>query len=161
MCAGRRHALGIESSGCTSGRSGSSGGGRPRSGSTSFPDWDTVDSPDGVSGSVSATATSSARSSSSGGGRKKKRSKADINDFGSSLRPMVTLFGILDQLSEDFVISGMKDAEIEQAASRIVAVLEQCRKARDIRELLKMCKADIILEDDEILADFQLGLISA
>ena len=162
ICAGRRHALGIETSGCiTSGRGGNSGGGRPRSGSTSFPDWEIVDGAE--SGSASATVASSApvRTSSSGGGRKKKRSKADINDFGSSLRPMVTLFGILDQLSEDFVVSGMKDADIEQAAGRIVSVLEQCRKAKDIRELLAICKANTILDDDDILADFQRGLVSA
>ena len=161
ICAGRRHALGIETSGCTSGRGGSSGGGRPRSGSTSFPDWEIVDGAESGSASATAASSATARTSSSGGGRKKKRSKADINDFGRSLRPMITLFGILDQLSEDFVVSGMKDADIEQAASRIVALLEQCRKAKDIRELLAICKASTILDEDEILADFQRGLVSA
>ena len=72
---------------------------------------------------------------------------------------MITLFGILDQLSEDFVLT-MKDADIEKSADKIVKVLEQCQKAKGIRELLEICKATS-LDDDEILEDFQRGLVSA
>lgn len=152
ICAGRRHALGIETSGCISGRGGttSSSGGRGRS--SSFADWDSSETED---------ATSSGSAAASGAGRKgKKRSlKPDIDDFGTSLRPMMTLYAILDQLSESFVLN-MKDPEIEETADKIVKVLEKCHKAKGIRELLETCNATF-LDEDEILDDFQRGMISA
>jgi len=154
ICAGRRHALGIESSGCLSGRGGASGG-RPRSGASSFPNWDT-ECPE----SAGTNATSTSNSISTGGRKGKKRSpKADISDFGKSLRPMITLFGLLDHLSEGFVLT-MKDAEVEATAENIVKFLGYCQRAKGIRELLEICKANC-LDEDEILADFQRGMASA
>ncbi|CAB9510970.1 Auxin transport protein BIG [Seminavis robusta] len=154
ICAGRRHALGIETSGCVSGRGGTSSG-QSRAGTTAFPDWSSS------SQSESRTTASATSSSSHGGGRKaKKRSlKPDLDDFGTSLRPMICFFAILDQLSECFILNP-KDTEIEESADKIVKILGQCQKAKGIRELLEICKASH-LDEEEILEDFQRGLISA
>lgn len=85
--------------------------------------------------------------------------KPDIDDFGTSLRPMITLYAILDQLSEAFVLN-MKDPEIEESAEKLVGVLAQCGKAKSIRELLETCKATF-LDQDDILDDFQKGMMAA
>jgi E3 ubiquitin-protein ligase UBR4 len=148
ICAGRRHALGIETSGCVTGRVASSGQSRP----TTFPEWSTGDS--------GGRATTAALSSQTGGRKSKKRSlKPDLDDFGTSLRPMICFFAILDQLSECFVLNP-KDDDIEDTANKIVKVLEQCHKAKGIRELLLIAKATMV-DEEEILDDFQRGLISA
>jgi hypothetical protein len=155
ICGGRRHALGIETSGCVSGRGGSAS--RPRS--SSFTDWEVVDAP------VERAAGSSPRGStlSASGGRKanKKRIlKPDIDDFGTSLRPMITLFGILDSLSDNFTVN-IQDTDIEEAAERIVKLLEECQRAKGIRELLDICNADSLLDHEAILEDFQKGMMAA
>ena len=157
ICAGRRHALGIETSGCVSARG---GGGRSgsRARSSSFTDWEVVDE----AGEASNAAAAGASSSTSADGRradKKRQLKPDIDDFGTSIRPMITLFALLDKLSENFALN-MEDTDIEEAASRIVKLLEECQRAKGIRELLETCGADF-LDHDAILEGFQKGMMAA
>jgi len=138
ICAGRRHALGIESSGCVSSTK--------TCRSSAYPEWNVADEAEPASPS--------------GRNRNRKRSlKPEIDDFGTSLRPMIALYGILDQLSEDFILN-MKDTDVEESADKIVKVLDKCHQAKTIRELLESCNATY-LDHEDILEDFQRGMISA
>merc|ERR1712113_58919 len=83
-CAGRRHALGIDSSGCESSR-GTSSGRTTRS--ASFNEWD-------------ASLDQERRGSSSSYQFGKRVSTATVEDHATALRPMITLFAALDQLSK-------------------------------------------------------------
>ncbi len=103
--------------------------------------------------------TTSTRSSSSPMMIKKKSLKPSLEDFSSSLRPMIMLNALLDVLSEQFVLN-MQDTEIEASATRIVEVLQQCQHSKGLRELLKISQVTS-LSDDDILEEFQAGMMAA
>lgn len=142
-CAGRRHALSIEDSGCVTVTRGSRAN---RIRSRSFTEWDV--SQDGETG------TSSRRKPSILG----KRGLPQIDDFSKALRPMITLYALLDQLSSDFVV-GMDDEAVEASSSRLAEVAEACQKSNNIHELLQ--KAKVTLDHEEIIEYLQKGMVSA
>ena len=132
-CAGRRHALGIDSSGCESSRVSAYG---RTTRSASFNEWD-ISSDDQVRGSSIS-----------------KLGSSSVEEYASALRPMITLFACLDQISKDFMIN-MEDEKVEESAERLVNVVNQCQKADDIRVLLSI--ANISMDDDNIIMQIEAG----
>ena len=147
-CAGRRHALGVENSGCLSGRN----AGRSRSRSSSFAEWDIVDDGDAI---MDIDSASIARESIK---RDRSSSKAGIDDFRDALRPMLVYYAMMDQLSTDFVLN-MDDVKVEEVANRLAQVIDNCQRSKGIHELLR--KAKVTLDHDEIIDELQRGMISA
>ncbi len=141
-CAGRRQALGIDSSGCESSR-GHSLGRRTRS--ASFNEWDSSPEQD-RRGSSSMT-----------GGRNqigKRGSSSTVEDHATALRPMITLFAVLDQISKDFTLN-MEDETVEEAAERLVHIVEKCQRANNIRSLLSI--VNVSMEDKKIIEEIEAG----
>jgi hypothetical protein len=144
-CAGRRHALGVEDSGCVSSRKGRT------SRQSSFSDWEVVDHDEGPESS--STAKRKGLTSVLG-----KRGVPSIDDFAMTLRPMVTLYVIFDALSSVYVPC-LTDEMIEESSALMVKRVEECQAARGIHDLLR--KAGITLDHDRIMDDLQKGMISA
>jgi hypothetical protein len=144
MCAGRRHALGVEDSGCISSR-----GGKPASKSSAFVNWNSADNETKSEGS-----TQRRKASSSLG----KRGLPNVDDFGLALRSMITLYAILDKLSEVFVVN-MGDEVVEQSSALVVKKIEECYQSRNIQELLKV--AGVQMDHDRIIEYLQKGMVSA
>lgn len=160
ICAGRRHALGLETSGCISGRGRSDSSSRSLR-LPSFEDWDTVDDIS-YSSSTSRAAAGIAPATTATNRRRSSNSNSNkpcIDDFGNSLRPMITFYAFMDALSEVFVVN-MPDTEVEECSSKLVHVLEQCQKAKSFRELLTIAKITS-LDDEEMLDEFQKGMMAA
>lgn len=153
-CAGRRKACGVEGSGCVEKKSSSGGvggvGSRARSGSASFSDWD--DPEDAASGGGSSSARGAGGKSSSALG---KRSAPGIAEHAAALRPMITLYAIFDALSAEYA-PGMEDEAVEESAGRLVAKIEECRRARDICDLMKKAGVDG-MDHDAVLEEFLRG----
>lgn len=144
ICAGRRHALGVDNSGCQ-GR-----GARARSSSLS--DWGLLDGEDDTSRNArTSRATSIAQ-------RRRKQAKPSIEDFQFALRPLITLYVIMDQLSSDFTLQ-LDDLQIEENAQRLVRRIDACRSAKNIYELLQ--KAELNFTHDEIIDLLQRGMVAA
>jgi len=131
QCAGRRYSLGINGSGCVS----QSPGRRMRS--SSFSDWN--------------------EENSSQPGRRPigKRSGLEIEDYAKALRPMITLYATLDQLSKGFTFQ-MDDENIETCSQQVASVVEACQKAKDIRHLISLAK--ITLDDTSIVEELEAGM---
>mmetsp|Transcript_26538 Transcript_26538/g.39785 ORF Transcript_26538/g.39785 Transcript_26538/m.39785 type:complete len:1455 (+) Transcript_26538:731-5095(+) len=140
-CAGRRQALGIDSSGCESSR-GTSSGRTTRS--ASFNEWDA--SPEHQRRGSSLMS----RNSQFG----KRSSTTTVEDHATALRPMITFFAALDQISKDFALN-MDDEKVEVSAERLVHVVEECQKADNIRSLLSL--ANIFMEDKKIIEEIDAG----
>jgi len=140
-CAGRRHALSIEDSGCFTASRGSRAS---RVRSRSFTEWDLAE--EGASSRRKPTSILG------------KRGLPQIDDFAKALRPMLTLYAIFDQLSSDFVV-GMDDQAVEASASRLAEAAETCQKSKDIHELLQ--RAKVTLDHEEIIEYLQKGMVSA
>jgi hypothetical protein len=147
-CAGRRHALSIEDSGCVTTKSRAS-----RIRSSSFTEWDLVDD-ERSSGESGAPSRRKTHSSMLG----KKRGLPQIDDFAKALRPMITLYAILDQLSSDFVVI-MNDEVVEASAARLAETIEACQRSRSIHDLLQ--RAKVTLDHEEIIEELQKGMVSA
>jgi hypothetical protein len=147
-CAGRRHALGVEGSGCITGRN----TGSKRSRSTAFAEWDIIDDDDLMDIESSSNSRSTRELSI------KRNSKAGIDDFRDALRPMIVYYAMMDQLSNDFVLN-MDDVKVEECSERLVQVIEGCHRAKSIHDLLR--KAKVTLDHDEIIDELQKGMISA
>jgi len=133
QCAGRRHTLGIDGSGCvqpTAAR---------RMRSSSFSDWN---SDDHAGSSVARRPYG-------------KRSGLTIEEYAKALRPMITLYATLDQLSKVFTLQ-MDDENIEKCSETLVAVIESCQKAEDIRSLIALAK--ITLDDTTIIEELEAGM---
>jgi hypothetical protein len=147
-CAGRRHALSIEDSGCVTAKSRAS-----RIRSSSFTEWDLVDDErsSGESGTLSRRKTHSSILG-------KKRGLPQIEDFAKALRPMITLYAILDQLSSDFVVN-MNDEIVDASAARLAETIFSCQKSKSIHDLLE--KAKVTLDHEEIIEELQKGMVSA
>jgi len=122
LCAGRRHALNLSTSGCQAKRT------SRRKRSTSFADWDDGDE----------TRPESIRRRH----RPKGRSEPSIDDYQHSLRPLITMFAIMDQVSSDFR-SDMDDAAVEASSTNLVQVAENCQKSRGIHDLLRKAKVPL------------------
>ncbi|KAL3921400.1 MAG: hypothetical protein SGILL_002765 [Bacillariaceae sp.] len=142
-CAGCRHALGLVDSGCSSGRS----AGSKRNRSTAFAEWGTAED---------AEESKAARTLS--GQRGKTNSRASIDDFGQSLRPLLIFYAMIDQLSSDYS-PDLDDPAIDEAASRFVRTIESCYRSKNIHELLE--KANVTLSHSEIINDLQQGMTAA
>jgi len=141
-CAGRRRASGMEDSGCISGRSAAK-----MARQNALVDWDIVDACDGTDVD-SATGTSS--KSILG-----KRAASGIDDHATALRPMITLFAILDKLSELYRMN-MGDDKVTESSEQLVATIEACRRAENIQDLMK--QANITLEHEIILAELEKAI---
>lgn len=138
-CAGRRYALGIYSSGCESTRRNVTG---RRLRSTSFSEWELPDR----NKIPSATSRRSLILN---------RGAKTVDDYAKVLRPMITMFTILDCLSGLFSFN-MNDESIEKGVERLVEVIQSCQSAPNIR--LLMCEAKINLDDDQILYEIDAGI---
>jgi len=148
-CAGCRHASGIHDSGCISGRT----AGSKRSRSTAFVDWEMVDDAEGASAAAERPSRAGTRKFSNN-----NSSRATIDDFANALRPFVVYYAIMDQLSADFSPS-LDDQAIEEAANRLVEVIEECQRSKGIHELLE--KAHVTLSHSDILKELQRGMVAA
>jgi len=150
-CAGRRHALGVDESGCVSSRNrNSSRSSRP----SSFADWEILDGEPTPEDAPSSPQTRKATTTSVVG----SRGLPKMEDFAKALRPMITLYAILDELSAVFVLN-MSDESVEQSAARVVKKTEDCHGAKSITELLR--KANVSMDHDRIIEELQKGMISA
>jgi hypothetical protein len=139
-CAGRRHVLGADDSGCLLPKRGT-----PRATkATGFTEWD---SDNHVEPEASSRQTNNGKS----GGPK-------IDDFALALRPMITLYAILDKLSSVFVVN-MSDELVEQSVVKVVKKVEDCLKTKDIHELL--IAAGVDMDHGQIIEELQKGLVSA
>lgn len=145
-CAGLRHALGVTSSGCITARNTSA----RRSRHMSFASWESLDREESMDIDSNAGASDSSKGETS-------RDNATIEDFRDSLRPMITIYAMMDQLSNDFV-PDLDDVKIEELSNRLVQVIERCHRCKSIEELL--LKAKVTLDHDEIIREFQSGMIS-
>jgi hypothetical protein len=94
VCAGRRHALGVDDSCCQSSRKG-----RPRQ--SSFSNWDIVH--DESTESESSTTSAGSKRKGPTSAAMSKRGLLKIDDFANALRPMINLFAILDYISLAYV----------------------------------------------------------
>jgi hypothetical protein len=159
ICAGRRHALRLESSGCNTSR-----GPIARHRASSFAEWDLLDgseNPDaaGSSGGFSFARASSARGNNSSSSRRRgSSSKATIEDFQNAIRPMITLYAIVDHLSAEFSLT-MEDIQIQESAERLVYAIEECQRSKSIHELLD--KAKVTMDHEEMMEYLQKGMIVA
>jgi len=130
QCAGRRHALGIDGSGCE--QSSSSRRGR----SSSLSEWN-----EDLSGPPSRRPVG-------------KRSGLTIEEYAKPLRPMLLFYATLDQLSKLFTLQ-MDDERIELCSQQLVSTIESCQKAESIRSLIALC--NISLDDTTIIEEFKAG----
>jgi len=138
-CAGRRYALGIHSSGCESTRRNVTG---RRLRSTSFSDWELPDKNNIPSGTSRRSLILN-------------RGTKTVDGYAKMLRPMITMFTILDCLSELFSLN-MDDESIEKSVERLVEVVQSCQSAPNIRSLMNQAK--INLDDDKILYEIEAGI---
>jgi len=155
ICAGRRHARGMEGSGCQS--SSRSGGSRLRS--SSFADWDETEVELEVEASASSTDAAGRPASSLS--RKRGRSssnKPTVEDFRHALRPMIIYYAIMDQLSSEFCLT-MDDVQIQESAERMATVITECQRSRSIQELFR--RANVTMNHDDIIAYLQKGMVVA
>ena len=83
-----------------------------------------------------------------------KRSSTTVEDHATALRPMITLFAALDQISKDFALN-MEDDKVEESAERFVHMIKKCRRADNIRSLLTI--VNVSMEDKKILEEIDAG----
>lgn len=127
-CAGRRHALGIEGSGC---ESAAVSGKR----SNSFHEW-----------KLDNTET---------GTLQREGSMLSIDSFATLLRPMITLYAIIDQISKDFTPT-MSDEMIACGAGNLVRKVESLQQAENIQSLISSAK--ITLSEEKIIHEIKSGM---
>lgn len=145
-CAGRRHALGLEDSGCVTNRTPRHQRGR----SSSFADWDVDEDEDILMRTESVVPNIHLRRTPSG--------TAGIEDFRNALRPMIVFFAMMDQISADFCLN-MDDAKVEECGDRLTQVIQDCQRASSIGDLLQ--KAGVSLDNAAIMEELQRGILSA
>lgn len=143
-CAGRRHVLGIESSGCVSSR------GLKRQRSTSFADWEVLHPHDAEGGHLEVSTKHFKN--------RIKPKKATMDDFQNYLRPMLIYFAFMDRLSTEFS-STMEDHSVYESSERIAPAISECHRCKGLRELLRL--TNVGLSDDEIMEYFQKGIMAA
>ena len=126
QCAGRRYALGIDGSGCES------NGGSNSVRRNMLP----RESNDKVSLMLVTDMITKSES---------------IDKYFKALKPMITLYAMLDQLSKDFSHS-MEDKLIEERADQITRVIELCQRTDNIRSLLH--HANVLVDEQKVLETF-------
>jgi E3 ubiquitin-protein ligase UBR4 len=160
ICAGRRHALRLESSGCWTSRNVSS-----RQRTNAYAIWD--DAPDTNTTTTSATSSttrsssisaSAAASASRAGSTTNTSDKLTINDFQHALRPMITFYAMMEQLSAEFSLN-MEDVAIRQGAERLARSIEDCVRCKDIHQLLATAK--VTMASEALLELLQKGMVVA
>lgn len=134
--AGRRHALGIESSGCV--QPNSKGRGR----ASSFSEWD-------YDGSVGPSPDRRKHTT--------RKGPSTIELYSKAIRPMVTFYAMIDQVSKDFSLE-MSDEDVEASASKLVGVVESCYNAENVSALLST--ANISLDHTTIIEEIEIGINS-
>jgi hypothetical protein len=144
-CAGRRHSMGLMDSGCVTSR-GISAGRKNIERVRSYKEW-----------TITSSGSSSDASESLGVLSKSSRRNTMIEDYSRALRPMITLYAVLDQLSREF-IAGSSDEITDEASEHLAAKLDLCYKSSDINELLRA--AEINVGDDVICKCFEKGAAS-
>jgi E3 ubiquitin-protein ligase UBR4 len=146
ICAGRRHILGADDSGCRSNRKS-----RPRQ--SSFSDWEAIEMrrSDGEVSDSTEKQKSSLRPMS-------KTNVLRIDDYATALRPMIILYALFDALSAVYV-PNMTDEMIQYSTAEIVKHVEVCHQAKGIHDLVR--KAKIVIENDSIVEYLQLGMHSS
>ena len=142
---GHRHALGIEGSGCESSRNSSAG---KRARSTSFHDWD-GESLEGKPEKTNESSLMTKLKSFMG-----KRSSCPLDQYAKALRPMITLFIVLDHLAANFA-AGMTDETIDQCSDALAKVFESCQRAENLTALLRI--GNIPIDKGRILDAFNEG----
>ena len=154
MCAGRRHVLNLNNSGCQSARSMS---GRKRA--ASFTEWDMVQDDGEQETEIAFPEQSRAKPALLRQTRGRTISSSPtVQDFQNAFRPMITLFAILDQVSAEFTLN-MDDSKIEESAQRLASVIENCQRSRSIHELIK--KANVPLDNRQMMELIQMGMVLA
>ncbi len=144
-CAGRMHSLGVTDSGCVTSR-GICTGQKKIERARLFKDWTSDDT---ESSDVSAIITSE--------GRQSSRHMIMIEDYSGALRPMITLYAVLDQLSKDFIVDNC-DRKTSESSERLALTLDSCYKANNIHELIRI--AGIGIGNDAICKYFEKGATS-
>ena len=130
QCAGRRHALDIDGSGCEQASSGR------RNRSTSLSEWNE----EHISPPLRCPVG--------------KQSGVTVEEYSKPLRPMLLLYATLDQLSKLFTLQ-MDDENIEKCSQQLVSTIESCQKAANIRSLIALC--NVSLDDTTIIEAFEAG----
>ena len=80
-----------------------------------------------------------------------------IENYSKALRPMITLYAILDQLSKDFTVNN-DDESTKESSECLADKLEMCHKADSIQELLRV--AEVSDGNDVICKYFEKGATS-
>lgn len=140
-CAGRRHSLGVHDSGCITARGISTGSRKNIERARSYMDWAVSD--EGPTNTVVS--------------KKTTKSGAILEHYAGSLRPMITLYAILNAISKEFVVNDT-DENTLGASERLASSLESCHKAQCIEDLLDV--AEITLDHDIICKYFEKGLFT-
>ena len=140
---GYRYALGIEGSGCESLRNSNTS---RRLRSTSFHEWE--------SGYCEGKADNIMTKFKSFMG---KRSSCRLDEYSNALRPMITMFIILDNLARVFA-AGSTDDVIDQSSIIIGDVVESCQRVEDLDKLLSL--GSITMDKEKIFEAFNQGLSS-
>ena len=168
VCAGRRHVLGADDSGCISSRNRHLG---KRARASSFAEWDsseTANNADPATDTNSSSSTTTTTTTTSGAGgaatatspttkSPNRRASQQIEGFAKILRPIVTLYAMLDKLASVFV-PNMSDEAVEQGAAEIVDMTTACHRATNIANLLEI--AGVSLDHDKIVKDLKKGMVS-
>lgn len=128
QCAGRRHAQGLDGSGCSTGR---------RVRSSSLSEWNEDNSNLSPRRHIG------------------KRSGLSVEEYGRIMRPMLILYACLDQLSSVFTPQ-MDDEVVESCSQQLVKSIESCQRAGDIRSLIN--QANISLDDTAIIEEIEAGM---
>jgi hypothetical protein len=137
-CAGHRNSVGVTDSGCATSRGISTGSRKNVERARSFIDW-----------SAEESLTSAAS-------KKRTKGRSILEDYAVPLRPMITLYAMLNALSKEFVINDT-DENILSASERLASTLESCLKATCIDDLLNV--AEITMDHEAICKYFEKGLI--
>jgi E3 ubiquitin-protein ligase UBR4 len=124
MSAGRRHALGVHGSGCIGSRGRNEAGAASfsRQRSSSFMEWDVSMNENEGLGQGDASS-----------------SMQTLLQYQQSLRPFLTLFVLLDQLSL-FYGADLDDEQVRIVSDRLVASIEQCQRSHGLQELLHLAR---------------------
>ena len=138
-CAGHRNAMGATDSGCATSRGISTGNRKNVERARSFIDW-------------------TGESSTTGNAMKRAKGRSILDDYAVTLRPMITLYAILNALSKEFVIND-SDENTSVSSERLASVLESCLKSSCIADLLDV--AEITMDHDVICKYFEKGLLCA
>ncbi|KAL3795660.1 hypothetical protein HJC23_002067 [Cyclotella cryptica] len=140
-CAGHRHSLGVNDSGCITARGISTGSRKNIERARSYMEWSAGD--EGATSNVVA--------------KKKTTSGAILEHYAVSLRPMITLYAILNSISKEFVVNDTDENTLE-ASERLASSLESCHKASCIDDLLDV--AENTMDHDVICKYFEKGLFT-